>query len=83
MLPAAILIMIPMHHLESIFWWEDLIRYPIYLVVIGFAVRFVVCLCKALTTKDFSWKYVFLGYKWEYPKKEEYSLRKVPETDSL
>lgn len=63
MLPAAILIMIPMHHLESIFWWEDLIRYPIYLVVIGFAVRFVVCLCKALTTKDFSWKYVFLGYK--------------------
>lgn len=63
MLPAAILIMIPMYHLESIFWWEDLIRYPTYLVVIGFAIRFVVCLCKVLATKEFSWKYVFLGYK--------------------
>ena len=63
MLPAAILIMIPMHHLESIFWWDGLIFYPVCLVVIGFAIRFVVCMCKVLTTKDFSWKYVFLGYK--------------------
>ena len=63
MLPAAILIMIPMRHLESIFWWEGIIFYPVCLVVIGFVIRFVVCMCKVLSTKDFSWKYVFLGYK--------------------
>ena len=63
MLPAAILLMIPMHHLESIMWWVDLIRYPIYLVVTGFLIRFAVCLCKILTSERFDWKYVFLGYK--------------------
>lgn len=63
MLPAAILIMIPMCNLRSIFWWDGLIFYPVCLVVIGSAIRFVVCMCKVLTTKDFSWKYVFLGYK--------------------
>lgn len=63
MLPAAILLMLPMHHLGSIMWWIDLIRYPIYLVVIGFIIRFAISLCKVLSSKDFSWKYVFLGYK--------------------
>lgn len=63
MLPAAILIMIPMCNLRSIFWWDGLIFYPVCLVVIGFAIRFVVCMYKVLTTKDFGWKYVFLGYK--------------------
>ena len=63
MLPAAILIMIPMRHLGSIFWWDGLIYYPVCMMVIGFAIRFVVCLYKVLTAKDFSWKYVFLGYK--------------------
>lgn len=63
MLPAAILIMISMHHLASNFWWEDMILYPVCLVVLGVIIRFVVYLCKILTTKEFSWKYVFLGYK--------------------
>lgn len=63
MLPAAILIMISMHHLASNFWWEDMILYPVCLVVLGVFIRFVVYLCKILTTKEFSWKYVFLGYK--------------------
>ena len=63
MLPAAILLMIPMHHLGTIMWWVDLIRYPIYLAITGFVIRFAVCLCKILTSESFDWKYVFLGYK--------------------
>ena len=63
MLPAAILLMLPMHHLGTIMWWVDLIRYPIYLVITGLVIRFAVCLCKILTSERFDWKYVFLGYK--------------------
>ncbi len=60
MLPAAILVMIPMQHIGTIFWWVDLIRYPIYLILLSMLIRFLIQLCICLFSKSFGWKYILI-----------------------
>ena len=61
--PASIFILLTMYHLESIKWWMDLIRYPIYVIILSISCRLVVSLVKALASKDFNWKYILIGIK--------------------
>lgn len=62
MLPAAILLMLPVHTMASGCWWEDIARFPIYLIVLSIIARFTIRIIKCLFSKGFGWKYIILGY---------------------
>lgn len=63
MLPAAVLLMLPVHSIAVGCWWEDLIRFPIYLIVLSIIIRFAIRIIKCLFSKKFGWKYIMLGYE--------------------